>query len=105
MPMVRDKSLDSDSMRRKITKVHHGGDASNFNNGIEAGYAKVENHGQLILVEKPSNSMMELAISKLRHPLSPEQINHIQLHLPKFFHAFKTPNHPSYSEVFLSSFL
>ncbi|RDX93689.1 HMG-Y-related protein A, partial [Mucuna pruriens] len=86
-------------MRRKLTRVPHGGGASNFNNSIEAGYAMVKNHGQLSFMEKLRNSMLELASSKLRHPLSAEEINHIELHLPKFFHAFHTPNHPSYSEM------
>ncbi|TKY44792.1 Histone H1 [Spatholobus suberectus] len=86
-------------MGRKVTRLQHGGDTSNFHNGIEAGYAMVQNHGQLSFMEKLRNSMIELASSKLRHPLSAEEINHIELHLPKFFHAFQTPNHPSYSEM------
>jgi len=39
----------------------------------------VKNHVQLGFMEKLRNSMMDLASSKFRHPLSVEEINHTEL--------------------------
>lgn len=85
--------------KRRFTRLPHGGDPCNFNNGTEAGHVKVENDDQLSFMEKLRNSMIELG-----YTLSAEQINHIELHLPKVFHAFLTPDHPPYSEVIIKKF-
>ncbi|KAG5007532.1 hypothetical protein JHK82_025452 [Glycine max] len=46
-------------------------------------------------MEKLRNSMIELASSKLGHPLSAEEINHIEHHLrTSIFSCFSDPKSP-----------
>ncbi|KAK7291380.1 hypothetical protein RIF29_06471 [Crotalaria pallida] len=101
--MAWDKPFGCGSMGRRwrVFRPHLGGDPKTINNSTEAGHAKTENHGQLSFMEKLRNSMIELATSQLGHSLSGEgeEINHIDLDLPKIFHDFLTPNYPPCSEM------